>query len=88
MTKALSVRAHDWLMDASISPATALKSAVSHLDHANDRLLRAVSGVSGEDPSHAIADQLQARTEIRATIGIIRISDEMTKELLNVGHPP
>jgi hypothetical protein len=75
-------------MDPSISPATALKSAVSHLDHANDRLLRAVSGVSGEDPANALADQLQARTEIRASIGVIRMSDEMTKELLNIGHPP
>jgi hypothetical protein len=63
-----------------------LNSAVSHLDHANDRLLRAVSGVSGEDPAHAIADQLEARTEIRATIGVIRMNDETFQELLKIGQ--
>ena len=62
------MRAHAWLMDASISPATALKSAVSHLDHANDRLLRAVSGVSGEDLQNALKqlDKRMARLSTMA----------------------
>ncbi|MFT3728682.1 MAG: hypothetical protein QM759_12730 [Terricaulis sp.] len=71
-------------MTAIPHAAEALTSALDRLDRANTRVLGAVSGAANEDIGSALADASQARMQFRATVALVRMSDDMFKELMNI----
>lgn len=64
--------------------AEALTSALDRLDRANTRVLGAVSGAANENIGSALAEASQARMQFRATVSLIKISDQMFHELVNI----
>ena len=71
-------------MTAIPHAAEALTSALDRLDHANTRVLEAVSGSGDGDIGSALADASQARLQYRATVALIKFSDEMFHELIKI----
>ena len=71
-------------MTAIPHAAEALTSALDRLDRANTRVLGAVSGAVNEDIGSALADASEARTQVRATVALIRFSDAMWQELMKI----
>jgi hypothetical protein len=71
-------------MTAIPHAAEALTSALDRLDRANTRVLGAVSGVGDGDIGAALADASQARMQYRATLSLIRFSDDMFHELIKM----
>jgi len=71
-------------MTAIPHAAEALTSALDRLDHAQTRVLEAVSGAANEDIGNALADASQARMQFRAAVAVIHISDDMFRELINI----
>lgn len=70
-------------MTAPPHAAKALTSAYDRLESASLRLLGAVSG-GREDAGAAIADMIAANAQARASLAVIRFSDDMYEALLNI----
>ncbi len=49
-------------------------------------MVGAVSGASDADPASAVADQIQAKIDVEANVGVVRIADEMFKALLEISR--
>jgi hypothetical protein len=71
-------------MTAIPHAAEALTSALDRLDHANMRVLEAVSGAGDGNVGSALADASEARMQFRATVALIHFSDNMWHELLKI----
>lgn len=76
-------------MSAIPHAAKALTSAYGRLEQAGMQLLGAVNGVRGYDNAEgALVDMLLAKADIRASVAVIRISDEMYGALLDILSKP
>jgi hypothetical protein len=65
--------------------AEALTSAYDRLEIASLRLLGAVNGVTEDaDAGHPLVDMILAKTQARASIAVIRFSDDMLAALLDI----
>lgn len=71
-------------MTAIPHAAEALTSALDRLDRANTHVLEAVSGVGDQDVGSALADASQARVQLRASLALVRFSDDMFQELIKM----
>ena len=71
-------------MNALSIAAVGLVQASDRFDHASRDLVLATSGASDADPAKAIVDQAQAKTEFSASVGVLRVADEMFKSLLDI----
>ncbi len=71
-------------MTAISHAAEALTSAYDRLEHAGIQLLGAVNGFARDaDAGRAAADMILAKTQARASVAVIRFSDEMWAALLD-----
>jgi hypothetical protein len=71
-------------MTAIPHAAEALTSALDRLDRASTRALGAVSGASDDDVGSALVDVSKARMQYRATLSLVRFSDDMFQELIKM----
>ena len=72
-------------MTAIPHAAEALTSALDRFEQAGPRLLGAVSGTCDEnDFGSALGDMNQARMQFRATLSLVRFSDDMMQELIKM----
>lgn len=71
-------------MTAIPHAAKALTSAFDRLEHASGRLLGAVNGASGADPAVALADMIQAKHQVKASVAVVRLADAMWRDLLEL----
>lgn len=71
-------------MTAIPHAAEALTSALDRFDVASLRLLGAVTGAGGE----ALVEMTMAKTQAKASVAVIRFSDEMWSALLAIGLEP
>lgn len=72
-------------MSATPSPALALTRAFGRLELSSARVLNAAHGDG--DLATALAEQIEVKAQIRASIALVRFSDEMTKALLDIARP-
>ncbi len=75
-------------MTAIPHAAEALTSALDRFGHASARVLGAVTGVSEADLGQALADMSAAKTQVKASVAVIRFSDEMWEALVRIGQEP
>ncbi len=71
-------------MTAIPHAAEALSNASGRFENASLRLLRAASGVESEDAGVAIADMTSAKIQFKASVAVIRFSNEMWEALLDI----
>jgi hypothetical protein len=71
-------------MNALSIAAVSLVQASDRFDHASRDLVLATSGASDADPAKAIVSQAQAKTEFSASVGVLRVANEMFKSLLDI----
>lgn len=74
-------------MTAIPHAAEALTSALDRFGLASSRLLEAVTG-GEEDAGAALADMIAAKTQLKASVAVVRFSDQMWKALLEIGREP
>jgi len=74
-------------MTAIPHAAVALTSALDRFGHASTRLLGAVSGAP-EDTGAALVGMIEAKTQAKAAVSVIRFSDEMWDALVEIGQEP
>jgi hypothetical protein len=67
-----------------ISAIAGISNATARFERASQKLLESVSGLSDDDPAQAIVEQLQARTQLKASVQTLRVADEMTASLLDI----
>ncbi len=70
-------------MTAIPHAAEALASASGRFERASVRLLKAASGAD-EDIGAALVDMSQAKIEFKASLAVIRFSNEMWEALLDI----
>jgi hypothetical protein len=68
--------------------AEALTSASGRFEHTSARLLEAASGVGETDVATALVDMMHAKTEVKASIALVRFADEMWDALLELAREP
>lgn len=72
-------------MTAIPHAAEALTSALDRFGHASARVLEAVTGADDADLGAALVDMSAAKVQAKASIAVIRFSDEMFQALLDIG---
>lgn len=72
-------------MSATPSPALALTRAFDRLELSGARVVNAAKGDA--ELATALVAQVEAKTQIRAALALVRFSDEMTKALLEITRP-
>ena len=75
-------------MTAIPHAAEALTSAFSRLEHASSRVLGAALGSSDTDEAAAVVDMIEAKTQVKAAVAVVRFSDEMFQALIEIGKEP
>lgn len=75
-------------MTAIPHAAEALTSALDRFGHASVRVLEAVTGADDADLGAALVDMSAAKVQAKASIAVIRFSDEMFEALLQIGQEP
>lgn len=76
-------------MTAIPHAAKALTSALDRFGSASSRLLEAVTGVDEhEDLGDALVDMIEAKAQAKASVAVIRFSDEMWDALIEIGQEP
>jgi hypothetical protein len=75
-------------MTAIPHAALALTSALDRFGHASARVLEAVTGGDDVAMGEAFVDMIEAKTQAKAGIAVIRFSDEMFAALMEIGHEP
>lgn len=70
-------------MTAIPHAALALTSALDRFDTASQQLIGAVTGAGG-DPGAAIAEMTMAKSQIRAGVIALRLSDDMWRTLTDL----
>jgi hypothetical protein len=68
--------------------AEALTSASGRFEHASVRLLEAASGAGDGDLATPLVDMAQATAQFKAGLAVLRFSDEMLRELIEIGREP
>jgi flagellar hook protein FlgE len=71
-------------MTAIPHAAEALSNASGRFERASASLLRAASGVEGEDAGAAIVDMTTAKIQYKASVAVIRFSNDMWEALLDI----
>jgi hypothetical protein len=74
-------------MTAIPHAAEALTSALDRFGSASSRLLEAVTGVD-EDAGEALAGMIEAKTQLKASVAVVRFSEEMWNALLEISQEP
>ena len=64
--------------------AAGLQSGLMRFDSASQNLNKAFDGSSNADPSGAIVDQTTASQQVQASAAVVRASDRMLKQLLDI----
>jgi len=75
-------------MTAIPHAAEALTSALDRFGHASLRVLEAVTGVSDDDFGAALVDMSAAKAQAKASVAVIRFSDEMWRALVEIVQEP
>ncbi len=75
-------------MTAIPHAAEALTSALDRFGHASVRLLEAVTGVDDADAGAALVDMSAAKTQLKASVAVIRFSDAMWDALIEISREP
>lgn len=73
-------------MSATPSPALALTRAFGRLEPPGARVVNAAQGDG--DLTAALVEQIEVKTHILAALALVRFSDEMVRELLELGRDP
>ena len=74
-------------MTAIPHAAEALTSALDRFGQASSRLLEAVTGAD-EDAGAALVDMIEAKTQAKASVAVIRFSNEMWRALVEIVQEP
>jgi hypothetical protein len=75
-------------MTAIPHAAEALTSALDRFGHASSRLLEAVTGADEADLGASVADMSAAKMQAKASVAVIRFSNEMWDALVQIGQEP
>ena len=75
-------------MTAIPHAAEALTSALDRFGHASARVLEAVTGVGDVDLGESLVDVMKAKVQAKASIAVIRFSEEMWDALVEIGKEP
>ncbi len=75
-------------MTAIPHAAMALTSALDRFGLASSRVLEAVTGAGEETPEAALVDMTMAKTQVKASVAVVRFADEMWAALLDIGQRP
>jgi len=71
-------------MTAIPHAAMALTSALDRFGLASSRLLEAVTGSGEETPEAALVDMTMAKTQVKASVAVVRFADEMWAALIEI----
>ena len=72
-------------MTAIPHAARALTSALGRFERASVRSLEAATGVGEDlDPVTPIVEVIEAKTQVKAAVAVVRFSDEMWKALIEI----
>ena len=75
-------------MEAIPHAARALTSAFGRCETASARVLEAALGSGDEDLGSAMVDMIEAKTQVKASVAVVRFADEMYQALLDIGREP
>jgi hypothetical protein len=75
-------------MTAFPHAAEALTSALDRFGHASARVLEAVTGAGDADLGESLVEMTKAKVQAKASIAVIRFSDEMWDALVAIGEEP
>ena len=75
-------------MTAIPHAALALTSALDRFGLASTRVLEAVTGASDADLAEGLVAMTEAKTQVKASVAVVRFSDEMFEALLEIGKEP
>ena len=75
-------------MTAIPHAAQALTSALDRFELASVRVLGAVTGADDAAASEALVDVIEAKTQAKAGVALLRFSDEMFDALLEIAREP
>lgn len=75
-------------MTAIPHAAEALTSALDRFGHASMRVLEAVTGADESDLGAALVEMTEAKVQAKASIAVIRFSNEMWDALVEIGKEP
>ena len=75
-------------MTAFPHAAEALTSALDRFGHASARVLEAVTGAGDADLGESLVELTKAKVQAKASIAVIRFSDEMWDALVAIGKEP
>lgn len=75
-------------MTAIPHAAEALTSALDRFGHASARVLEAVTGADEANLGSALVDMSTAKTQVQASVAVIRFSEEMWDALVEIGKEP
>ncbi len=77
---------HSAGMTAIPHAAEALTSASGRFELASARLLKAASGGGDGDIATPLVQMVEAKTQFKAGLAMLRVSDEMLRELIHMSH--
>ena len=75
-------------MTAIPHAAEALTSALDRFGHASARVLEAVTGADDADLGESLVDMMKAKAQAKASVAVIRFSEEMWDALIEIGKEP
>ncbi len=75
-------------MTAIPHAAVALTSALGRFDAAATRAVEAATGADDVAIGEAMVEMIEAKTQVKAGVAIIRFADEMWDALLSIGSEP
>jgi len=75
-------------MTAIPHAAQALTSALDRFELASVRVLGAVTGAEDENLGTALVDLSAAKTQVKASVTVVRFADEMWGALIAIGAEP
>jgi hypothetical protein len=85
LNRGLSALWHCAAMTAIPHAARAITSAHGRFERASTRLLEAASGAGpGDDTVSPLVEMMQAKHQAKAGVAVIKFSDLMMQELLNI----
>jgi hypothetical protein len=72
-------------MTAIPHAALALTSALDRFEHATTQVLEAVTGAGDADLAQGLAQMSEAKTQVKASVAVVRFADEMLEALMEIG---
>jgi hypothetical protein len=75
-------------MTAIPHAAEALTSALDRFGLASSRVLGAVTGADEGDLGASLVEMMQAKTQVKASVAVIRFSQEMWDALIEISQEP